>query len=295
MSDPSPSKPARSAGREPRFPRWLLVLGVPLATIVLVVFFVFLQFPFDRFKSTLARQAGVALDAEVDIAGLEPSIGLTGPAFVASDVRIRFRDGRKATISRAKLRPAVSASWLAGEPAFHVDADSDLGAIDGAFAAGDAPSFDGELRGVALGELPLEGLLRGAQVDGELDLTGDVVLVAGRPVGQVKFASREGSVAPPRMPLAVPYDRFAGELIFAEDGSVTFEDVALDGPLVSATVKGGTGPSPTLLLAPLQIDVHLSVSDPNLRPAFRSAGIRLGQDGTVDLKIRGNLAAPVVR
>lgn len=291
MSAPPPS-PAR---RERRIPRWLLVLGVPIVGVLLVAFFVFLQFPFDRFRDTLARQAGLALGAEVQIGGLDPAFSLGGPGFVARDVLVRWPDGEKAMVERAALRPAWSPSWLRGQPALHVDADSDLGTVDGAFTLGEAPAFDGALEAVALGRLPLERWLGGAQVEGRLDLEGDLSVTEAGPVGRVSFESRDGSVATAQLPIAIPYETLVGALDFADDGSIAIEDVTLEGPMVSASVAGGAKASPSLLLAPLEIDVRLEVRDPNLRPAFSASGVRLGRDGSVELKIRGNLAAPVIR
>jgi type II secretion system protein N len=286
---------APSARGEPRLPRALLLLGVPLATVLLVSFFVFLQFPFDRFREGLASQAGAALDAQVEIGALEPSFGLGGPGFVARDVRIRWRDGEQAAVSRAALRPAWSTAWLRGSPALHVDADSDVGAVKGAITLGEAPAFDGRLAAVDVGRLPLEAFAGGARVDGRLDLEGDLEFGPAGPVGEASFESRDGSIAGARLPIAIPYATLRGAVRFGEDGSITLEDVDLAGPMLSARVQGGTGPGPDVLLAPLELDVHLEVTDRNIRPVLAAQGLRLRPDGTLDLRIRGNLAAPVIR
>lgn len=297
MTADPPARPAADAARasDRRFPRGLLVVGVPLAALLLITLFVFLRFPFDRFRESLAQGAGRTLGATVVIDRLDPSLRLGGPAFVMHGVRVRWPDGRAAAVQRATLRPAWSTAWLGGTPALHVDADSDLGAIVGTFVLGEAPAFDGRLESVALARLPIEALLRGTRLDGRLDFDGDLALRDGRPVGEARFESRDGSVSSPQLPIAIPYERLGGRVRFDADGSLELSDVALDGPMISARIRGGTGPSPTLLLAPLDVDVHLEVSDPTLRPALAAAGVRLGPDGAVDLKIRGNMASPVVR
>jgi type II secretion system protein N len=298
----SPGRPparggARAArpGGEPRLPRWLLVLGVPVLGVLLVAFFVFLQFPFERFRDVLAMQTGAALGAEVEIGGLDPALTVGGPGFVARDVRIRWPSGESAAVAEASLRPAWSASWLGGSPSFRLDADSDLGGVAGTLTVGAAPGFDGRLVGVALARLPLERFTQGASFDGELDLEADLRWREGMPVGETRFQARSGSMSAPQLPIALPYDELRGEIRFGDDGSLTLEDVTLDGPMVSAEVSGGTQPGPTLWIAPLALDVHLEVSDRNLLPTLRSSGLRLGPDGTTDLRVRGSLAAPSVR
>jgi type II secretion system protein N len=281
--------------RERRAPRWLVPLGMPVAAVLLVTFFVFLRFPFDRFRQELGIEAGRALGAQVEIGRLDPSLGIAGPGFVARDVRIRWPQGEQAEIARAALRPAWSLSWLRGTPAVHVNADSDVGAMKGAFTLGETPAFDGRLSAVDLGRLPLAGLMRGAQLDGEIDLDGALELRPTGPVGEATFESRDGSIASDQLPVAIPYQTLRGAVHFGEDGSIRLEDVILAGPMLSARVAGGTGPGPSLLLAPLELDVHLEVSDRQIRPVLTGSGLRLKPDGSVDLQIRGNLAAPVIR
>ena len=65
--------------------------------------------------------------------------------------------------------------------------------------------------------------------------------------------------------------------------------------MISAQLEGGTQAGPSLWIAPLELDIRLQVSDRNLQPALRSAGLRLTRDGSAELKVRGSLAAPVVR
>jgi type II secretion system protein N len=296
MTAPSHASPGpRPAKDGPRLPRWLLALGVPLAGLLLVAFFVFLQFPFGRFREVLAAQTGGALGADVTIGALDPALTVGGPGFVARDVRVRWPGGDHASVDEASLRPAWSSSWLMGSPAFRLQADSDVGAIAGTLTVGAVPGFDGELSGVALARLPIERFAQGVSLDGDLDLEADLSFRDGMPVGQTHFVAHGGSLAAPQLPIALPYQELHGRLAFGEDGSVTLDDVALDGPMLSARLSGGTQPGPSLWLAPLALDLHLQVVDRNLLPTLRSSGLRLGPDGSADLRVRGNLAAPVVR
>jgi len=294
-ASPQASPNPRPARNGPRLPRWLFVLGVPLVGVVLVAFFVFLQFPFERFREVLAGQTGAALGADVTIGEIAPALTVGGPGFVARDVRIHWPGGENASVAAASLRPAWSLSWLRGSPAFRLDADSDVGGVAGTLTVGAAPGFDGRLSGVALARLPIERFTQGASLDGDLDLEADLSWRDGTPVGETRFLARSGSLSARQLPVDLPYEELRGTIRFGDDGSLTLDDIALGGPMLSAELSGGTQPGPSLWLAPLELDLHLQVSDPNLRPTFRSSGLRLGPDGSADLRVRGNLAAPVVR
>lgn len=294
-TSPHVSPRSGPAGDGPRLPRWLLVLGVPVAGVLLVVFFVFLQFPFGRFREVLAAQTGAALGADVTIGALDPALTVGGPGFVARDVEIRWPGRDAASVDEASLRPAWSPSWLTGSPAFQLQADSNVGSIAGALHVGAAPGFDGKLSHVKLARIPIERFTQGASLEGDLDLEADLSFRDGRPLGEAHFVATDGSLAAPQLPVALPYRELHGGLTFAEDGSVTLDDVVLDGPMLSAKLSGGTQPGPSLWLAPLELDLHLRVVDRNLIPTFRSSGLRLKPDGTADLHVRGNLAAPVIR
>jgi type II secretion system protein N len=279
----------------PRLPRGLLWVGVPLAGLALIVFFVFLRFPFERFRDALAFQAGRALGAQVSIGGLDGAFGLAGPGFVARDVVVAWPDGARAAVARAAVRPAWSLAWLGGSPALHVAADADLGRVAGAVILGDEPGVDGRLSGVALARLPLARFTGGASLEGALDLDADLRMGATGPVGDARFEARDGSFAAPNLPIAIPYEKLSGELRFGEDGSLAFEEVSLEGPMVSGTLSGGTGPGPSPWAAPLDAALHLEARDRNLHPTLRSAGVPLRPDGSVDLKLGGSLSAPVIR
>ncbi|MBW2316582.1 MAG: type II secretion system protein GspN [Deltaproteobacteria bacterium] len=298
MSETSPQTSrgaAQPAGSDARFPRWLLVLGVPIVAVLLVAFFVFLQFPFDRFSEILAGQTGAALGADVTIGGLDPTLTVGGPGFVARDVQIRWPGGERATVAAASLRPAWSTSWLGGSPSFLLDAESDIGGVAGQVTVGAAPGFDGRFTGVDLDRLPLERFAQGAALDGALDLDADLEWRDGAPVGEVDFLARDGSVATSQLPFALPYDELRGRIEFGDDGALTLEGVALEGPMISAQLEGGTQAAPSVWIAPLELDIHLQVSDRNLQPTLRSAGLRLAPDGSAELKVRGSLSAPIVR
>jgi type II secretion system protein N len=176
-----------------------------------------------------------------------------------------------------------------------VDAEADLGSASGTLVLDEPVGWDGKLRGVALDRLPLDRLGGGLSLRGRLDLDADLRFAGRGPVGEARFEARDGSVQAGALPMAIPYAELRGQLRFGEDGSLDVDGVALDGPMISARVDGGAAAGPSPWTAPLDLDVRLEVSDRNIRPALRSAGLRLRPDGTVDMKVRGTLAQPVVR
>jgi len=131
-------------------PRPVVFVGGPLLYLLLLAFFVFLRFPYDRLADRVEAAVQAASGMEVVIGELGPHLGLLGPGFEARDVSLMPAQGGRIPLEHLRLRPAWSLSWLRGVPAVHVDALGEMGRIAGAFALGDGgPSgFDGSLEGV---------------------------------------------------------------------------------------------------------------------------------------------------
>jgi hypothetical protein len=88
-------------------------------------------------------------------------------------------------VSTLELAPRPSMSWLRGEPALRVWADSELGVVDGVVALGAQSSFVGRVDGVPLERLPLR-----------VDSSG--VALSGRcPSPTRRAESRSSRAAPP--------------------------------------------------------------------------------------------------
>ncbi len=79
--------------KRPALPRSVRIFGIPLLGLLLVVFFIYLGFPYaklgDRITAELQRSHGVRVDFE----SLSPRLQLAGPGIQASGVRATLSIG----------------------------------------------------------------------------------------------------------------------------------------------------------------------------------------------------------
>ena len=66
------------------------------------------------------------------------------------------------------------------------------------------------------------------------------------------------------MPLAVPFDQLAGRLTFGNEAFMHVEDVALEGPMLAATVTGKVGRPSRQGAQSLDLDIRYELDDPAL-------------------------------
>lgn len=270
--------------------RWVLL---PLACLLLFLVFSHLQFPYERFREPAGRQLAEATGAQVEIAELAGGVGLAGPRLVARSVALRWPDGASLALDRAWIRPAWSLSWLRGNPAMHLSAEGPIGRAALALWPGPPTQIEGELSSLQLGRLPLGALAGELPVEGLLD--AELALTDGSRGlhGRVRFEARDGSLAAPELPVAIPYDSLRGALTRGEDGAVEVESLELEGPLLTLSAQGRVGAAPSLRNAPLDLDVEVVSVDPQIASALRPYGIR--PDGGGRLALRGTLGAPRIR
>jgi type II secretion system protein N len=276
-------------------PRWLRILGLPLAGLLIFTFFVIRGFPYELLTERIAEQVGTLLDAQVSIAELSPRLQLAGPALEAGGVQVVWRDGGVLRLDRALLRPAWSLSWLKLQPAVYTEMEGPLGGIEGTLISGDGGvgGWDGQVRELDLSQLPA-GALSGLTLSGWADAEIDVVLGDAGPDGTATFFAREGSILLPDVPMPLPFDVCKGELVFGGDAFLSVEAFTLEGPLLSADVSGSVASAPAFANAAIALDIEVS-TEPAIRAVLQSAGIRVGRDGNASLKVTGTPSAPVVR
>jgi type II secretion system protein N len=285
-----PSEPRRDGEALPALVR---VVAIPVAGVLLFLFFLHLGFPYDRLAGRVAALLGRATHSEIEIAMLAPKLSLGGPGISATGVRAVTRDGTRIELERAFLRPAWSLAWLRGNPAVYLDLASSLGEAKGV-ATLRVPGFHGTLRGIDLARLPLEGALPGAALSGKADLDLDLELAEGRPRGETRLAAGEGSLALPGLPMELPFSSLAAELAFGGARIAEISSLNLKGPLLSATAKGKLGQAEQIAAAPLQLDVELT-AQPAIAGSLQAVGISTGPDGKAHFQITGTPAQPIVR
>jgi type II secretion system protein N len=275
-------------------PRPLLVFGLPVAGVLLVAFFIYLGFPYhklgDRIATEIQRSSGVRIDFE-DIGA---SLQLVTPGIEATGVRATLSDGSSYRIERAMLRPAWSLAWFRGTPAVYCEVESELGGAAGTLLLGEAGGFSGELSQVAVGRIPIPPLEAVGNIDGRLDASIDLVLAEAGPVGSIEFAATEGSVGLAKFPMDIPFETLSGELSFGGEAFISIERLELDGPMLTASLTGKVLQAASFAQAPMRLEAELT-AEPNLRPAFKNAGVRVDREGKSKVRITGTVESPMVR
>jgi type II secretion system protein N len=277
-----------------RLPRVVRLGAIPLAGLLLVLFFVYLGFPYDQLGDFLAARLGRAAQGRVTIQNVTPKLALAGPGIEATGVRVVRSDGELLRIDRARLRPAWSLAWLRGDPALHAEIEAPLGAANGTLILGDGRAWAGDLRGVDLSRLPIGSVWPGAALSGQVDATLDVALREQRPVGSCSFEARQGSLSLSTLPLDLPFETIRGDLQLGGTRLVEVQALHLEGPLLSADLTGSIGEAEAFADAPLRLVAELA-ADPPVRDALSQSGVRFGRNGKAKLRITGTPSQPSLR
>jgi len=288
-----------AAAKDSRFPRWLVIASYPVAAIVLILFFIFLGFPYNQLALRLSQIVESKMDVQLRIGDLSPQLGLGGPGLAASEVHARIGDKRPIVLERLVLRPAWSLSWLRAQPAIHIDVTSEVGDVSGTLTVGGSShwSWDGTLEHLDLDLLPLEMIETfdlGGTLDATVDLQRALASAGGGLVGMVEFDLREGTFRTKGLPIALPFESFHGRLDFGGEKYITLSGAELQGPLLEGTLQGDVGYATASGAQPISIDVAFQLGDEGLASIF-GAVARPGEDGRSHLQITGTLDSPVIR
>jgi type II secretion system protein N len=272
----------------------LRVLGIALAALSLVVLFIYIGFPYEALGDFAGRKLRNERGIDLQFASAGPHLSAAGPGIELTGVRAELEDGKILRLDRARLRPAWSLSWFQGEPSIYTEFESGGGQLSGAFRIGDAVGFTGELRHVEVAELPFADNWPGASLEGVLDARVEVSVVDGALDGIVDFDARDGAIALPGVPMAIPFSELTGHLALGGDEILTIREMQIHGPLIEGTISGTVGRPSRGGDPPLQIEVQLQVKTALARPLGR-AGLRVEPDGRIDVHISGTLSEPTVR
>ncbi len=275
-------------------PRWLARFSWPLSGFVLTTFFVFLGFPYELLAERLESQVEGATRMRVRIGELAPHLGFAGPGLAAREVLAAPEGGQTLVLQELVVRPAWSLAWLKGTPALHLDVESEIGQGDGVLTLGEFGGWQGDLREVRVETLPVD-MLRSMSVEGLLyaavDVHGAGAEAGGHWLGSIDFDLRDGSFAPPQAPIAVPFERLHGVLVFGDESFLEVRDVSLEGPMISGTIGGQIGHGPSPERRPLSLTIQFEVEDPAVGGMLGSAAGR----GPNTLEVGGTVTNPVVK
>jgi type II secretion system protein N len=274
-------------------PALLRLVVIPLAGLLLFLFFLHLGFPYARLGDRVASQLGRLTQSQIQIGELSPRLSLAGPGLAASDVTAVTRTGARIEFERAFLRPAWSLAWLHGNPAVYLDVAGTLGEAQGV-ATLRIPGFHGHVRGIELAHLPLSATLPGSSLHGLADLDLDLEVGEAGPEGTSGFAVKSGQLGLPGLPIQVPFTSLVGELRFGGANLAELSSLVLEGPLVSARASGTLGHAARFEGAELKLALDLT-AQPGLRAPLQAAGIALAADGTAKIQVTGTPGRPQIR
>jgi len=284
-----------SAEAPRRLPRRLVSIGLPLASLALVLLFLLIVFPYGRFREIAVARLALATGASVSMDDLDGGPSLGGPSLSAKNLLLRWPDRGELLLERVRVRPAWSFSWLRGEPALHLKMRGPAGSASGTVWQKPDLAFAGRVRGVQLSLLPLRHLADPLPILGRLDAEIDLRRDPGGLIGSTRFECQDGSIALPQLPFAIPFQRARGEVDRAESGIIEVRAFELAGPMLSLTAQGSIAPSPRLEQGALDLEGELAVPDPAMQQMVQPFGIRFDPAGTARIRVSGTLSRPVLR
>jgi len=275
-------------------PRWVRVFGIPLAGFVFFTLFLYLGFPFDRLGDRIADEVRDAYGIQLEFRDLNPRLYLAGPGIEANAVHAVLADGAAYDFDRVGLRPAWSLAWFRGDPAIHLDVTSAIGDATGTLVLGETSAWDGRFESVAVGRLPLANLTKLANIGGLVDAQVDIEVGEAGPEGEASFSATNGSLGIAEFPVDIPFETLEGELDFGDENFVSIRRFVFDGPMISGALSGNIVRAARFDVAPLRLEADLDVKA-DMRESVKSAGIRIGRDGSAKLRISGTVSQPNVR
>jgi type II secretion system protein N len=264
----------------------LLLAGAALA---LTSLFVLILFPYGNYRAWVEAGLAAGSGARVSVADAGGSFGLSGPALRLSGISMAYPDGLRLELDEVRVRPALSFSWLSGDPALHLEARGEVGELSGTCWLGERPGFDGSIEALQLEALPLTRYAEGLSLSGLADLEIDLRAEAGTLSGDVELDARDGSVAFPPYGVPVPFAHAYAEASLSAEG-VSIETLSLEDEGLRVEAEGSIGPGAR---GALDLRAELEVSDPALRSLVGQA-VPLNGEGRGAVRLAGSLARPVL-
>lgn len=269
-------------------------IGLIALGLLLTLIFMVLRFPYDRLAVIIEARVEHATGIRVHLNDLGPHLQLLGPGLSASDVQLTLPNGTALTLERVELRPAWALSWFVGNPAFSTKLVAEAGEADGTLTLSDTPSFAGTLVDLDLSLLPASALASGMAITGRADTTVEFTASETGPEGILRVAAWDGSLEHPALPMVIPFTSLMGELRLGGEHRAEILSLDLESPLVTGTLSGTMGHSPTPESAPLHFEGSFTVSG-GIRGALNAQGMEIGNSGIIDFVVTGTPAQPILR
>jgi type II secretion system protein N len=284
MSDPA-SEGGLDRGR---------IAALAVAALALTALLMVLRFPYDRVAGSLAQQIEQQTGSRVTFGAFGLSLVRWGPGFAANGVEVVSADGTRLSFDRIGVRPALSFSWLRGDPALATEMESPRGDVSGVMTFGGSPGFTGRMHDLDLEQLPQQRTGAALQLKGRADADIDVVMRDDGPEGSVEFEARDGLLTHPELPLPMPFSKLTGEIDLGGQHFAEIRSFALESPLASGHASGTIGKAAAFANAPLDLALEFTVSGA-IQGSLRAQGVSVGNSGEIRVAVSGTPTRPVVR
>ena len=279
---------------EAPIPRPLLWVGTPLLSLVLVLIFVFLGFPYSDLIPIASREIGRTTGSQVDIGEIRPRITLGGPGFTLRNVRLAGLTRDPIDLDYLSVRPAWSTSWLGGDPTFAVAVAGPLAEAKGNVALGENSGFRGDLRIPDLSRLPLP-TGNPVSLAGDFRAGADFTLAAGAPSGHLNFEASAGSATHPSLPMPMEFDSLHGRLELGGETWLELREIRLEGPIFSASADGSIERGVDGRPGAIDIGVELEPANMPFKMLLSGLGLNANAEGQIAFNLGGTLQSPILR
>ncbi len=279
---------------EAPIPRPLLCVGAPILGLILVLFFVFLGFPYSDLIPVASREIGRTTGSQVDIGDVQPQITLGGPGFTFHDIRLVGFARDPIDLDYLAVRPAWSTSWLGGEPTFAVALAGPMAEAEGDLLLGENAGFTGQVRIPDLARLPLPA---GSPISltGDLRADADLALAAGLPRGHLDFEASSGSATHPSLPMPLEFESLSGRIELGGQSWLELREIRLEGPIFSASADGSIGRGADGRPTTVDIGVELEPTNLPFRLLLSGLGLSPNDQGQIAFNLGGTLQNPILR
>lgn len=278
--------------------------GYGLFTLLLILYFSFLTFPFDELKDKYIAQQMQGLPYEVSIESIRATpflwIRATGVDLIQANEKER---ATVLNLGEVRLRPSLI-RLLTGRVAFRIKASLYGGKIKGRAGKGkDTVDVSLDWKNIALEKLPLKARLPEAEFEGKLNgevdlrlrvqgnrlVPGEGMLRARLSGGSAKNLQFRGFPLP-----ALGEINGQGELTLGQNRA-TVESFSLDADLLTFSLEGKADLARRLTSSPLNLKGKIKLSGSlasQYQPMLSGILRKQDKDGFYIFSIRGTLGSP---